>query len=539
MFLELLRKEFIERKTSQQQSKVVTVFSIILKVILLACLIALEVFIVSSLDSKITSYSSYGSFDFLVLIIFVMMLIGIVFTMIKARNVIFNHKDSRVTLPLPIAPSTQISAKIAYVYIESVFMEFFTSTPILITYGVRRHFIPYYHIFSILYPFIISVFIIGIGLLLSLVYQQVYKLIKRNDIAQFVTASILVVVLCYAYKVVLDLFLTALSDSSIGGMFSSSFVSSIHKGRMFMLPVYFLLDSVIEKTNIGSDVLIFVGSSILALVAGVSSVSLIFYHEIKNEDRNEQKIKKKDKALTLVKPFKALILKEINLLFRDENNLFSYTSLLIMCPFLTFVVISSLNSIIYDNLKYYAAYFPELVSGINLTLILLFSGVINASASLAMTREGKGLKIVKTLPISPLKQIFTKTLIPACFSEFSLLITLIVLISARIISVSVFFSAFYIGSVILVFNNIFGVYADMHDMQAERRKIKLSIINEIIPVLLPVLIFVLFFVFSIVIQLPSYALYLIACGFTSLLLTFFIGIKGRYQKAFLRMEVSN
>ena len=539
MFLELLRKEFIERKNDEKQSIAMLVLSILLRVLLIAGFIAIECFIALNLDKKIVKYSSYGSFDFLVLFLFLMMALSIVFTMVKARGVIFNHKDSTVTLPLPIAPSTQVFSKVVYLYIESVLLGWVTSTPLLICYGATRHYIPYYYIFSGLYPLLISIFSVGISLLFALVYQQIYKLIKKSDIAQFIVASVLVVTLCYLYQFVLNLFLTALNDSSIGGVFSSDFVNALHKARNYFLPVYHLMDAVIEKTNTKAGILIFLGASFLSLTLGVGITSIVYFHEIKIGDRSESK-QKKGKVRKLTTPFKALVRKEMDLLFKDEANLFSYTSLLILCPFLTFAVISSLNSIIYDNLRFYASYFPELVSGINLTLILLFSGVINASASMSMTREGKALIVVKYLPISPLKQILAKIIIPISFSFISLLITEIVLISTGIITMPVFLSSLFIGIVLLAFSNIFGVYSDMHDKEGENRKLKLSVINDLVPLVLPFILFGLFFVFSIYIKVPSWALYAIACAFSFVVLSpAVINLKKRLQKTFVKMEVSN
>ncbi len=539
MFLELLRKEFIERKNDEKQSITMFVVSILLRVLLIAGFIAIECFIALTLDKKLVKYSSYGSFDFLVLFLFLMMALSILFTMVKARGVIFNHKDSTVTLPLPIAPSTQVFSKVVYLYIESVLLGWVTSTPLLICYGASRHYIPYYYIFSGLYPLLISIFSVGISLLFALVYQQIYKLIKKSDIAQFIVASVLVVTLCYLYQFVLNLFLTALNDSSIGGVFSSDFVNGLHKARNYFLPVYHLMDAVIEKTNTKAGILIFLGASFLSLTLGVGITSIVYFHEIKISSRSESK-EKKGKPMRLTTPFKALVRKEMDLLFKDEANLFSYTSLLILCPFLTFAVISSLNSIIYDNLRFYASYFPELVSGINLTLILLFSGVINASASMSMTREGKALIVVKYLPISPLKQILAKIIIPISFSFISLLITEIVLISTGIITVPVFLSSLFIDIVLLVFSNIFGVYSDMHDKEGDNRKLKLSVINELVPLVLPFILFGLFFELSLYTKVPSWGLYVIASAFSFVVLSpSVINLKKRLQKTFVKMEVSN
>lgn len=541
MFLELLRKEFIERRESASQSVVGRVFSVVLKLLIAGCFIALESFITLSIDKKVAAYSSYGSFDFLVLFMFVMVLVSIIFTMVKARTVIFNRKDSTVIMPLPIPPSTQVLSKVVYLYAECSILELILATPLLFCYGITRGYIPYYYIFSILYPFLISISSVGISLLLSLLYQKIYQLIKKSEIAQFIVASALVVALCFMYKVVLDMFLTALSDSQIGGVFSVSFVNTLHKLKNYLLPVYSLLDAVIEKTRVASDILIFLGMTFLLSVIGIGSVSIAYSRVVKNENKNSESSRKtKDKPVTIMSPFKAMVKKELYLLFKDEGNLFSYTSLLIMAPFLTYAVISSLNSIIYGNLKFYAAYFPEIVSGINLMLILLFIGVINSSASMSMTREGKGIKIAKTVPVPLMKQIVAKIIIPLFFSELSLIITEIVLISFSVITVPVLFSSLFIGTLMLLFTNAFGIYADMYDKRAERSKFRMSLVNEMIPLALPIVIFLLFFVFSITTKIPSYALYLIGCVFSILVLSpFFFGLKKRYEKAFVAMEISN
>lgn len=540
MLFELLKKEFIEMRSRESQSKIAYAFYVTLRILLVALFVALECFIALSLDKKLILYSTYNTaFDFVVLFLSFMMLVTICFIVIKARKTIFNVKDSQITAALPISPSMQVISKVIYLYVESCLLQLIISTPLIICYGSTRGYTTSYYIFALLYPFIISIFILGFSLLLTIIYQLIYKQIKKSDIAQFVLASILVVGLCYLYQFVLNLFLNALNDSSIGGMFSSGFINTLHSIREYLAPVYHLMDIVTEKTNVKVDVMIICGSSVLTSVLGISLISVVYYHDIKNEGGDYLTKSNKSREIVTESQFIALLKKEMNLLFKDETNLFSYTSLLIMCPFLTFSVISSLNSIIYDNLRFYASYFPELISGINLTLILLFSGVINASASLSMSREKKSLAIVKILPVSPTKQILAKLIVPIVFSFASLLITVIVLIATNVITLPVFFSALFIGALLIVFSNAFGIYCDMHDLMGDKKKIKLSLINETIPLILPLMIFIMFFVLSIFAKLPSWALYLIASLFSIVvLLPVILIVRKKYKVAFIAMEVN-
>ncbi len=536
MLIELIRKEFLARKDSSDKSVLSLVFSYLLKFIILGGFIALECFIALSLDKKINKYSSYGSYDFLVFFLFIAMVVGILHSTASARKVIFDSGDSEVILRLPISSTNVILSKIIYLYIKDILLELCIATPLLICFGVSHNMMARFFVLAILYPIFISLFSIGISLLLSVLYQYIYKKIKQSDLAQFIIAAILVIGLCFAYKFVLNMFLLALSDSSVGGVFSDSFINGIHDASKFFLPVRNITLIIVSKTNILQNIAILLGMMILSLSLGIVVSSLVYAKMLRSGNSREAKIYKKDKPFKVVSPSKALFKKEMDLLFKDGTNMFSYTSLLIMAPFLTYVVISSLSGVIFSDLKFYATYFPELVSAIDLALILLFAGIINSSASLSMSREGKCIQIVKYSPIPLSKQIICKLAIPVIFSEGSFIITLIVLIATSVVKWPVILASFIIGSLMILWNNAFGLYADMHDHSSS--KAKLGVWNNLVPIILPLVLLASHFLFTTYTTLDVLYVYLIECGFVLLcFLPFFVGIGKRYKKAFLNMEV--
>ena len=536
MLIELIRKEFIAKRDLSNKSVVSAVFSYLLKVILLAGFIALECFIALSLDKKINKYSPYGSYDFLVFFLFIVMVIGIFYSTVSSRKVIFDSGDGEIILRLPISPTNIILSKIIYLYLKDVLLELFVATPLLICFGISHSLMARFFVFAILYPIFISLFSIGVSLLLSVLYQWIYKKIKQSDIAQFIIAAILVIGLCFAYKVVLDMFLLALSDSSVGGVFSDSFINGIHDASVFFLPVRNITMIVVSKTNILQNIAILLGMIILSLTLGIGVSSLVYSKMLRSGNSREAVLYKKNKPFKVKSVSKALIKKEMDLLFKDGTNMFSYTSLLIMAPFLTYVVISSLNGVIFSDLKFYATYFPELVSAINLALVLLFAGIINSSASMSMSREGKCIQIVKYSPIPLSKQIICKLLIPVIFSEGSFIVTLLVLLITSAVSYPVLLASLFIGTLMILWNNAFGLYADMHDHSSA--KSKLGIWNNVVPIVLPLVLLGIHFVLTTYTLLDVLYVYLIECGFVLLCLApFFINIGKRYKKAFSNMEV--
>ena len=124
MFLELIFKEF-KKERNFKKDKLKSLLYALLKLVLAGLFVALEVFIFLSLDKKIEKYSSYGTYDFLVLFMFILMLVSIVTSTIKARKVLFDKEDNRILMPLPISEHTIIDAKITYVYIKEIFLNLF------------------------------------------------------------------------------------------------------------------------------------------------------------------------------------------------------------------------------------------------------------------------------------------------------------------------------------------------------------------------------------------------------------------------------
>ena len=118
MVIELVRKEMINRRAKKTSSIYARLLKAFLKLIFYGIIVALVSFVFSSLDNKIQKYSSYGTFDFLVLFLFVAMIIGVLSTVVRARKIIFNKEDTRITMPLTISNETLIFSKVIYLYIK-------------------------------------------------------------------------------------------------------------------------------------------------------------------------------------------------------------------------------------------------------------------------------------------------------------------------------------------------------------------------------------------------------------------------------------
>ncbi len=537
MLIELVRKEIIESKDDKPSRKV-NLLRWAIKLLVIAAFIAIEVFVYISLDNQLIANASISSsFDFLITILFITLLISIIYTTLKARTVLFSKNDYSVITPLPVTSGEIVFSKVSYLYLKQTLINICISSPILITYFVLRGFMPPFYVFGLVYGALISFFGVGISLIFSIVVEFIYRLLKLSDIVQFVCASAIVILLCYAYQFVLNAYLSALSTNEGTGMISSSLIEMMRGLASYLYPIYPLIYPLCAAfNNFVPGILIFASLSFISVLVGcfVASISYKFIHL---RSKEIQLKKKGNRHVKVLDPFKALLYKEFVLLFKDSSYTFSYTALLIMAPFLSFVVISSLNVIIYNNLKMFAVYFPELTNGINILLILLFVGVINSSASMSISREGRSVQIVKYLPLNPLKQVVAKIITPIVLSSLSLIISLSVLISTGNIDYKVFLVTLVIGVILIIATSYYGLYFDMHDKSPNTKK--LGYLTNVISIGLPLFILIIHFVLALSIPNLAWLMYILEIIVSGcILIPIFIKPKDRWIKVFRRMEVN-
>ncbi|MDD6226450.1 MAG: hypothetical protein PUB23_01655 [Bacilli bacterium] len=531
MILSLISKEYKENK-SDSKSLLGKITKLLLVVLTYSLFIALEVYIFLAVDKKLNEMKEGASFSFLILFLFITLLISSIISVGKARKSIFKEKDRMLLLTLPIVNDDIVIAKVFYIYTSLCSINFLLGTPLLITYGALNNFLMNYYIFSVLYPFIISLFGIGLTMMLLLPYNYIYNYLKDKNYLQIIIASILVISLCFVYKEVLNLFLKIISDSKLDNVFSASFVNSLSNIASFLVPIISYVSMLISFSNIVPNITILLGSIILSLTFGLFLASYLY---AKNSNKVFVSKPKKVKKQDLNNFTKMLIRKELILLFRNSNYIFSYTALIIMQPFLAYVVISSLKLTLYSSMSMFLAYFPELINGINITLILLFSSIINSTALDSLSREEKGLIQSKLIPCSPSKQSLVKIAIPSLLSSLSLLITLIVLISSSTISVTVFFISLYLGILFTIALNILGLYIDLKKLDSST-KINIGYLSSLVSFLVPLSLCLIHFILTFI-KVPSYLIYISEVTYSLLIfLPLALSFKKVVSKGYLRMK---
>lgn len=477
----LLKKEFTARLRRVSSSTWSTVAQTLLSVIGLAVIIALIAFFTYTVDSRMLEADRDSAPYLIVIFLFIFAAFNCIDGALKARKSLFSDRDREILNPLPYKPYEIVLAKSIFVWLYEIAECAILSIPVLAVFGVGMEAGWDYYVISLVYCIVIPTITTGLSLILCAVFQLVYRFIQGKDLVQFLLAVIVVVGLCLLYNFFLRIFLASLSEESdIAGAMPAGFLDNITQITSYMAPVFNFVNLWIGHAHHFINPMVLILSGILLPLIGFA-LSL-WYYKRWDRDRSSRSHLKKSRTYSF---FGNLIRKELDLLFKDSPSIFSYTSLLVMMPLLSYVVISAFNAILSVNMHVVIAYYPNLLTILDLALLLIFISVINSSASLSLSREGKALATYKTLPISPWQTILSKISVPGFLSAISLAVTCAVIGGLGEIDAMTAGLGFLSGLILIFAENFLGIELDVHDRGAG--KLRLSFVSTVSSILVPLI----------------------------------------------------
>ena len=182
---------------------------------------------------------------------------------------------------------------------------------------------------------------------------------------------------------------------------------------------------------------------------------------------------------------RALIKKEFLLLFKDSNNLFSFTGLVLVQPFLVYLIISSINTIFKSGIfAYYVALMPNFLPIIDMLLVILVSLIISQGANSYISSEGKNIRLIKLLPVSVFKQLFIKVALPLSFVAVSVLLSYVVLFVFGCINL---WTALFGLLITLLIQVIFSVISLYEELQIRQNRARSYFLSSTFSYLVPIL----------------------------------------------------
>ena len=529
--LNLIAKDF-KLLFANKGGKLSRVLSIIFTLAIVALFVYIETTIFTSILDKVKVYNTAGR-SFLTIFLFVVMIVLSLFSLITANKLFFNEQDNLQLSSFPITNGKRVVSKLISLFLISYAINFIFNFPILISYGITFNKVLFYFYASLYYPVLLFLVEGTFAMIFLFPTKLLLDFLKKHFIVQLISVVIVGIILALAYGYVLDIFVSIISSNKVDSIFTTDSLNELLNISKHLFPTTLLIDLFIK----GKIVNLF---TYIAICGGlfIVSVSFVTYFYDKftfkttfdHKSKKEKKVKLNSITLSLMK-------KEFIILYRNSNFVISFIGLLIIEPFLLSFIFQAMNKIFsYGILAYYTLAIPTLSISFDLFIFMLVIAIISSGGTSFISSEENNIRIMKTLPITPEKQLFIKIFVhfvPVSF--FCLLSSIVISLTKQVDFVhTICFFVITISYILLI--DLISLYEELKIKNNSTRNYLLS---SLATYLIPIFIFFISVVFSYF-KISIYFAYLIGliiCLACSLPIS--LDMKAKSRKWFLDMEVAN
>lgn len=454
------------------------IISAVFTVLFIGCFVAVEWFVFSGIISKISDVAGAKE-SFLCVFLFVITVLSTVSCVMSAKKLFFDPKDVELLSNRPVKSGQIISSKLVLLFLVQTSAAFMFEYPLFIAYGVSEGMPPLFYFTALFYPALSFVTEAGVALLAVYPVYLVSCALKNHPLIKLFIASAVMAGLSIAYSSVLEIFVNLVSNNGMAVLFTSGNMANLKKFKEFAFPVNVLMSVFISKK--GYSLLVYLLISSIIFAAGL--VYTVFSYNYVRNVNFAAKRKSKERKLRILSVPKSLIKKELSLIFGNSENIFSYTGLIIIQPFLLCMVLKSINTAFNSGaMSYYINFIPGFVAFTDAFFVMVFSTTIASGANRFISMEEKTVKNMKTMPVNLHLQLAVKSGLPFVLSVVSLFVSIAVLLAAGVIGFASASFCLLLGICALALYCVASLYEELKIRRAKSRK---TLISSAVSYLLP------------------------------------------------------
>ena len=469
-------------------------FGTIVSFIAVLAIMAAFVYLFVELNSRFIPLGIFN--EILSLFIFAILIISVIFSLNKAAVIMYSVKDANILRPLPLNPYTVVLSKITALFIYELIAVAAFALPIFISFGIIGGLGVGFYIKAVVCVIIIALATTAITALIAPLFNIAKNFLLSHGPLFFVISLVFVGLLFFGYKYVLDFIIGLIRDRRLQFVFNSSVVEKIRSIAKWLL-FSSSLGMFMSGVNIWRVIICFFVTC--GLIVGSFFLCAKLYHNVgKSYSVASKEGHNKQRSIV-----GALIFKEINELVRTPGYMFSYLSIALSLPALTYLTMGVLGEVVSQLLT--ASFIPPFA----LMIVVLYSTVSNTFAGDAVSREGNKLSIVKTIPVAFKAQIGVKLLLSLAIACFALAITFVLMVASGTVSVLDGLMIFVVALLTTSASIISMINSDIAGIDSEKNA-AISVVKA--------------FLFSIVIGLLAAALCAAFGGLTIYILPLFLSV---------------
>lgn len=475
--LTLLIKDF-RLMFSQEKNGAKGVIRVLFSTFFLACFVAIEIFLFSAVLKKIEKFNNAPT-AFMLLFLLVISAIMMISGIFKAKKLFFNEQDMQQLANHPITNGKMIVSKLIFLFIVQFANSLLFEYPIFVAYGRIFNKTALFYYRAIFYPLLASIFEIGVALLVVYPVWMFLQYLKKHVVLEFVLSVALIFTLAYPYSKILNMFVGLVTNNELSLLFTEESMNALTKFSEFAIPINFLVDVFVMRNGIRMFPYLAIAGGIFML--GLT-ITIFTFHKVRNMATTSKPKPPKNEYKQRSQIF-GLVKKEIILLTKNPDYIFSFSGLLIVQPFLLYLIVVAMNAIFGSGtFLYYTTLFPNFVALVDVFLVMMVALIINGGANQYITIEERTIKNLKTIPVDYRIQLVIKMLIPYSLSAFFSIISVLVLFLSGVLSLMT--SAFsLILTLIVMF--VFDVISLREELNIRHGKPRSTFLSTLFSYVLP------------------------------------------------------
>ncbi len=502
-------------------------------IILVAIFVALEVYLFQNILSKLMVYSASTCLTFFNIFLFVIAIIMTFITLGISKRLFFNSSDNQMLLPYPISSGSKVASKLIMLFLTSYGLNFVVNFPLFIAYGLILTKGAWFYYVALFYPVLIFFVEAGVAFIFLYPYKLLIDYLQRHLAIQFISIVILAVILCVAYGLVLNLFISTMAASSLSSIFTRDALTSMRAIGDRLFPTNILTD--IFVNGYFSMILPYLGIALGIFIIGLAVVVFFYNSSIKRDVT--KKNRQREYSFRQSSPSWALIRKELILLFRNSTFVMTFTGILVVEPLLAYFIVQGVNIIFTSSsLAYISFIIPNLIPVLDTLLMMLTAVIIAQGTNNFIINEDKNVRVMKTIPVKGSRQLLIKVSIPFVMSFLFCFASFVVLIAAGLMGVIIGMFSFLLCALLLAIVSLVSLY---EQLRTRRNKATSHLLTYVYSYLIPVVYFLVAVVFCYL-QVNIYLTYLISLIFIVLVsIPFLVRPRKRIRNLYQSLEVSN
>lgn len=386
-------------------------------------------------------------------ILFFLCLLCFLSTISRVFKNLYNVKDNQFLFTLPVTPNEVFISKIVITFLQEALAGILLFITFLISFSLAAGgmLYPVFNTASFSYVFmcifvtiVLPVLIIILATLVSIPFVIIIKLIKKHTVTIIISLLAILALCLVVFSALVNLVVANMS--LVGQWFTLSYkVQTAFNNFAEKSWLFLTLANMFKGTYIWLGLLVILATTIVLFFATYYIIKPFYFklsvtENIKQKTYANLKMNKQCKT-----QFGAIVNKNIQMLWQNPSQFFSFFTVLIIMPFVILFVDKFFNALYLRDLGY------NLLFGSNLAMISIFALMGNIYSGTGVSQEGSNYYLLKSGPVSYYKQglgkilinfaisfifIVISSLIACIVTQITLLQSLMIIACASVLSIS-------------------------------------------------------------------------------------------------------